>query len=269
MPLTIAQIAAELGIDQATLASKQEIISRYDNQIAGFETSAANAQNTLNEAQRIKAQAETLQATIDQNIANFGINESTTIKLKAQLEAVKAAAKVLEEQGGTKLDLNLPDFSAQAPVDPVKNLESLIVRGFTNINQTTEANNRHIALYGKPMPDAPSVLADEAAQMRMPVLQWADQKYKLTAKAQEIQAAAQKDHETKLVEKAIQEYKEKNPSYAGNPELNGGFPSNFSQVPAPRDGKTVREFSGMSTREKIQNAMSRARDAVASSSGKV
>lgn len=268
MPLTVAQIAAELGIDQATLASKAEIISKYDNQFSTLETSASKAQEQLAEAQRLKAQAETLQATIDQNIANFGINESTTIHLQAQLEAVKAAAKTLEEKGGLKLDLNLPTITPKAPADPIDSLKNLIVQGFTNINQAQEVNNRYLSLFGKPMPDSPSALADEAAQRRLTVSQWADQKYGLANKAQEVAQQEKAKYEAKLKEDAIKEFREKNPSYAGNPELNGGFPSNFPQVPQPRDGKTVREFAGMSTREKIQNAMSRAREAVASS-GKV
>jgi len=268
MPLTVAQIAAELGIDQATLASKAEIISRYDSQISGWEKSASEAQTTLQEAQKLKAQAETLQATIDQNIANFGINESTTIQLQAHLEAVKAAAKTLEEKGGVKLDLNLPTIGAKPVVDPMDNLKGLIVQGFTNINQTQEVNNRYLSLFGKPMPDSPSALADEAAQRRMSVTAWADQKYGLSTKQQEVQQAATAAHEKQIREDAVKEYREKNPSLAGNPDLNGGFPSNYPQVPQPRDGKTVREFAGMSTREKIQNAMSRAKEAVASS-GKV
>ena len=258
---TINELAAELGIDVATL--KPEAVTKWNGYFADAESKAAEAQKKLTEAQ-------TLQSVIDQNIASFGMTETNMAELKANNAALaaanasyKAAMDELKKQGFS--GINIPDIPAgptPPPSDPIKNLQNLIVQGFTNVNQTAEVNNRHMALFGKPMPDSPSALADEAAAHRMSVTQWADQKYGFAAKQQEVQAAAQADHDRKVAEAAVAKYRESNPSNAGNPELNGGLPSNYPQAPPPRDAKNVREFAGMSTRDKIQNALQRAAQVV-------
>ena len=68
---------------------------------------------------------------------------------------------------------------------------------------------------------------------------------------------------------AVTKYKETNPSVAGHPELNGGVPSGYPNIPKPRDTKSVREFSSMSVREKIASAMIRANEFGKSTSGAV
>jgi hypothetical protein len=247
----IETLAADLGLDPKTL--KPEVAAKWNGYLS-------EADKQYKEAQKLKADAEALQQVIDQNIAGFGVTEANNIQLQAQVEALKAAQKTLEEKYGTKIDLKLPEVGKPAQADPVKSLESLIVQGFTNINQAQAANNRYLALYGKPMPDDPSALADEAAAHRMSVSQWADQKYGFAKKQKELDEAAFNAKVKAAADAEIAKYKEANPYTAGNPELNGGMPSNHPLMPKPMEIGKQKEFSGMSAREKVAAMVGRAQE---------
>jgi hypothetical protein len=244
--MTIAEIAAELGLDPATL--KPEVVAKVNSYFSEAEAMRASGEKALQDSQA-------LERVIDQNIAQFGSIDAANMQLSAQLAAIKAAQEDLE-RNGVKLDLKLP--KGPNPVDPVKQLQDMITGGFSNMAQAMEVNNQYLALNGKPMPDSPSLLADEAVRNRMTVAQWADQKYGLTKKQQEVQQAQRQKEMDDYAAKQLQTYKDAHPNNAGHPELNGGFPSNYPAVAAPRDNKTVGEFARLSTREKIVSAMQRA-----------
>lgn len=249
---TLNELAAELGIPAETLAAKADVVTKWNGFFSDAESKAAAGEKAMNDARA-------LQATIDTQIANFGINETTVAGLQAQVAALKAAQAELEKNG-FKLDLKIPDLPNNTP-DPVKNLETLIRNGFTQMGQTVDATNRYFRVFGKPLPEDPATLADKAAAQRLSVHDYMERTYNISAEERKQAEAAETAKLEAFAEKKLQAYKEANPSTAGNPNLNGGVPSNFPAMPKPRESKDIREFSSMSARDKIANAMQRANEA--------
>lgn len=247
---TLADLAAELGIPAETLASKADVVQKWDGYFSSADQKIADAQKKLEDAQN-------LQKTIDEQIATFGINESTNIQLQANLAAIKAAKETLE-QAGVKLDLKLPE---PTKVDPDQDFRTKVVQGFTQMGQAMSVQNRYYQVFGKPMPDDPVSLADEAARNRMSLSDYAEKKYGFSSELQRKQEAELQAKINAGIEAGVKKYQEEHPSNAGHPDLNGGLPSNFPKMPAPRDAKDLRSFSSMTAREKIQSAMERANQA--------
>jgi hypothetical protein len=248
---SLAEFEKSLGLEAGTLTSKP-------NAEATFSGYFSEAETKLAEAQRLTTDAQNLQRTIDEQIAKFGINESSVIQLQAQLAAVKAAHAELEKNG-VKLDLNLPT-NLPAVKDPQEAFRENVVKGFTQIGQAMSVQNRYYQTFGKPMPDDPVALADEAARNGMAYDAYAEKKYGFQAEAKrkaeaEVQAR---------IDAGIKKYQEEHPSNAGHPELNGGLPSNYPAMPKPREAKDLRQFSGLPAREKIADAMRRANEAAKS-----
>lgn len=251
---TVAEIAAELGIPAETLAAKADVVNKWNGYFS-------EAENKSTQGAKALADAQALQQVIDQNIASFGITESTNIQLQAQIEALKAAQKTLADNG-VKIDLNLPTAPAAKSAD--EQFREKVVAGFTQMGQALQVQNRYMSVFGKALPDDPVKLADEAAGNRMSVSDYAERKYGFAAEETRKSTEAQAKREQEIRESAVREYREKNPSVAGHPELNGGLPSNYPAIPAPRDAKDLRTFAALPAREKIADAMNRAMQATKS-----
>ena len=259
---TIRELAAELGIPEETLTAKADIVSKWD----GYFTSA-DARSS--EAQKKLAEAQQLDAVINQNIQSFGYTEANVAQLNASNAAMKAAMESMKSQGFN--GINIPDLPTMTPktTDPMDDLKNIIANGFASVGQTLGVSTRYQRVFGQPLPDDPAMLADEAAKHRMSVSAYAEQKYGITAAEQKLATdKAQKGLDDYAAIK-VKEYAESHASTAGHPELNGGMPSGYPNLPTPRDTKSVREFSQMSKRDKIASAMNRANDLVKSTSGAV
>jgi hypothetical protein len=145
----------------------------------------------------------------------------------------------------------------QAQADPMKELQETIMKGLTNVGQAFDETVRYQRVFGAPIPEAPSTIADRAAKLRLSVPDYMEQTYHIGAKEKEISSAATQKGLDDYAAKKIEEYRAANPVTSGNPDLNGGRPSNYPNIPKPRDAKSVREFSSMSPMQKIQDAKAR------------
>jgi hypothetical protein len=250
--MTVEEILADLGV---TLdPAKADSAKKWNGQLSTLETGSAQK---LADAQKALQDAQALQRVIDDNIAANGLTEANMAQLRANNAALSAALEEVKKAGFT--GINIPNLPPANPTkDPMKELESLIVKGFTNVGQTLNIANRYQRVFGHPMPDDPGTLADEAAARRMDVVAYAEQKYGFAAAEQKAQQEATAKREAEIRAAAVAEYKEKNPNTAGHPELNPGMPSNYPAIPKPRDGASVREMAGMTTRQKIEAAMKHA-----------
>ena len=251
---TVEEILADLGVtvDPAKAAN----VAKWNGTLSA---SQAEAQKKLEDAQA-------LQRVIDENIRTAGLTETNIAQLQASNAAYAAALDAVKKAGFT--GITIPDLSVTKPntADPMETLKSTIVNGFTNIGQTLNEMNRYQRVFGAPIPEDPQTIADKAAASRLSVRDYVEQTYKVSAKEAQIAQEATAKREAEIAAKAVAEYKEKNPSTAGNPNLNGGLPSNYPSMPKPRDTKSVREFATLSAREKISNAMQRATQEVSSRS---
>ena len=249
---SLAEFEQALGLEAGTLTSKPNAENTFKGYFAEADTRSAEAERKLREAQ-------TLQATIDDQIAQFGITESTVNNLQATVAALKAAKETLDKNG-VKLDLNIPEVTPKA--DPDQQFRQNVINGFTQIGQTMAVQNRYFQVFGKPMPDDPVKLADEAASARMSVADYAEKKYGFAA---EQQRKADAELQAKIdagIQAGVKKYQEEHPT----PQFGEapGMPSNFPKMPAPRDAKDLRSFAGLTAREKIADAMSRANQAAKS-----
>lgn len=258
MPLTVEQILADLGV---TLdPAKADAAKGWNGKLSTLETDATQK---LADAQKQLEDAQALQRVIDENIAANGLTEANMAQLRANNAALTAALAEVKRAGFT--GISIPDLPNPQPAkDPVDDLKNLIVRGFTNIQQTQNVSARYQRVTGKPLPDDPSVLADEAAARRMDVMAYAEQKYGLTALEQKANTDRLQKERDDYAALKVKEYQDAHPVTTGHPELQPGVPSNYPAIPAPRDGKSLREFAGMSDRQKIADSMKRVTEAVAS-----
>jgi len=125
------------------------------------------------------------------------------------------------------------------------------------MGQTMNESNRYMRVFGQPIPEDPATLADRAAAARLSVHDYVEQTYKVSAKEKELAAAAEQKRLDDYSAKKVEEYKAAHPVTAGHPELGPGVPSNYPNIPAPRKGDTLREFSAKSPMEKIRDAKER------------
>ncbi len=253
---TLSELETELGLAPGTLTAKPEVATKWNGLLTDGETKLAAAQKALTDAQN-------LQRVIDENIEKNGLNETNIAQLRASNAAMAAALAEVKKAGFT--GITIPEFAVTAPANanPLEELKTLIVKGFTTSSQAMDVANRYFRVFGKAMPDNPTALADEAAKHRLDVATYAEQKYGFAAAEQKLQAEATAKRETEIAERAVAKWKEDNPSTVGNAHLQPGVPSDYPAIPKPREGASVREFAGMTARQKIENSMKRNLEAVA------
>ena len=258
--MTVEEILADLGV---TLdPAKAEAAKTWNGKLSAAQ---GDAQTKLTAAQKQMEDAQALQRVIDDNIRTAGLTETNMAQLQANNAALTAANAALtaaiediKKQGFSGLNIPaLPAITQAAAPDPLKTLQETIVKGFTQMGQTVNEMNRYQRVFGAPLPEDPATLADRAANARLSVRDYMEQTYHVTAKEKEIaDQRVQKDRDDYAAKK-LEEWKAANPVTAGHPDLNGGRPSNYPDIPKPREAKDIRAFSSMSPMQKIQDAKAR------------
>jgi hypothetical protein len=252
--MTVEELLTQLGVPAETLTAKADIVNGFKGELTA---SQAAAQKKLEDAQA-------LDRVINDNIEKFGLNETTNAQLRANNAALTAALAEVKKAGFTGITIpDLPAINSSAK-NPMDELTGMITKGFTQMGQTMNEMNRYQRITGKFLPEDPATLADKAASARLSVHDYMEQTYKLSDMERTQVAEATAKREAEVGEKAVKAWQEAHPNTSGHPELNGGLPSNYPAMPAPRDAKSVREFSTLSTRDKIAGAMKRASEAVGS-----
>jgi hypothetical protein len=252
--MTVEELAAEFGIPAETLAAKPDVVKKWNT---NFATTQSDAATKLAAAEKQLQDAQALQRVIDENIRTAGLTETNIAQLQASNAAYAAALDAVKKAGFT--GITMPDLPTTTPAakDPVADLTGLITKGFTQMGQTLNEMNRYQRVFGSPLPEDPGTIADRAASARLSVRDYMEQTYKVSAKEQENAAAVTAKHEAGLKAKWEEEYKAAHPVTMGHPELGGGVPSNFPNIPKPSDAKGVAEMAGKSPMEKIRMARDR------------
>jgi len=123
--------------------------------------------------------------------------------------------------------------------------------------------NKYQRLFdGKPLPDDLDVLAREATAARKPFPQYVAEKYDFAGQEKKLNLQTQQKHDEEIRAAAIREYQEKHPVTHGNPELQRGAPSRYSQVARPREGQDLKTFGNLSARQKIAQSVAKTRAAL-------
>lgn len=258
--MKVEDILAALGVQVDP--AKASVIQEWNGKLTASET---EAQQRLDAAQKKVSDAEALDRIINENIRTAGLTETSVAQLQANNAALTAAntqlrtaVESIKAQGFTGISIpELPKTVTQAQADPMKELQETIMKGLTNVGQAFDETVRYQRVFGSPIPEAPSTIADRAAKLRLSVPDYMEQTYHIGAKEKEIAAASTQKGLDDYAAKKVEEYRAANPVTFGNPDLNGGRPSNYPNIPKPRDGKSLREFSAMSPMQKIQDAKAR------------
>lgn len=254
---TLDTLAAELGIDPATLQAKGEVVAKWNGYLSQADTKYREATEAVEQAKRD-------QQAIDEQITKFGVSETRLAELESANAAYKAALETAKGQG-VNIDLSaIRTPTAPTPADPIKTVESLMRSNFANMGDAMRVQAQYQGVFGKPFEDDPVKLIDEAQAARMPVIQYAEQKYKFGEERQKQAAAETQRKIDEGVQAGVKKYKEDNPVTAGNPSLARGLASKHPQVFKPRTSAESSDFRRMSPRERIAASVSRVTSALAS-----
>jgi hypothetical protein len=258
--MKVEEILAALGVEVDP--AKASVVQEWNGKLSASEN---EAQTRLSEAQSKVQEAEALQRVIDDNIRTAGLTETNIAQLRANNASLSAAnaqlitaVESIKSQGFDGITIpDLPKTNVQPSSDPMKELKETLMNGFGQIGQTINEMNRYQRVFGTAIPEDPATIADRAAKNRQSVHDYVEQTYKVSAKEYEIaQAKVQKEKDDYASQK-IEAYKAEHPVTAGHPELGPGVPSNYPNIPKPRDVKDVRAFSQLSPMQKIQDAKAR------------
>jgi hypothetical protein len=262
MSFTLDTLAQELGIDPATLQAKSDVVAKWNGYLSEADTKYIQATAAQKEAKEAVEKAARDQQAIDEQIKSFGMTEATVTELRASNAAMKAALEQAK-QSGLNIDLSsIPDPKAAPVVDPVKTVDQLMRSNFANMGAALQVQTRYQAVFGKPFTDDPVKLIDEAAAARMPLAQYAEQKYKFAEETQRQSEAATQQKIQEGIDAGVKKYKEENPVTTGNPSLTRGAASKFPKIFKPRDAASAKEFRSLPPRERIAASVARAREAI-------
>ena len=173
------QFAADFGIDPATLRAKPDVAAKYNGYLSEAATQYQKATAAQQRAEESLETAKRDQSAIDDQIAQFGVSETRLAELQASNAALSAAMEEVKKQGLNVNIPNLPVHKVDAP-DPIKSVDQLMRSNFANMGQAMQVQARYQSVFGKPFTDDPIKLVDEATAARMPVAQYAEQKYKFS-----------------------------------------------------------------------------------------
>ena len=158
MSFTLDTLADELGIPRETLASKGDVVAKWNGYLSEADTKYSQATQAQKDALATLEAAKNEQRVIDENIAKFGMTEANIIALRANNAAMEAQLKTLKEQG---LDVTIP---TAPPVNQPAAFDPNSVPAH-DVNTTSKygfkASNEYQRIFGKPIPDDIDVLADE------------------------------------------------------------------------------------------------------------
>ena len=257
MAFTLDVLANELGIDPSTLASKSDVVAKWNGYLSEADTKYTSATAAQRDAESKLEAVQNEQRVIDDNIAKFGMTEANVIALQANNAALRASLEELKKQG-MNVEIpalpNSPANPAKPEFDPTKfqqDVNQSLILGF-------DMNNRYQRLYGAAMPDDLATLLRESQQARKPLQTYVAEKYDFAGREKSQRDEAQAKHDASVAEKAVNEWREKNPVTSGHPDLARGVASRHPQVVRERPAAD-KSFANLSTREKIAQSVSRTR----------
>lgn len=236
MAKTVEEVLRDTGL------TDEQIKALDPKVVTGVTTLVTSANTALEQAELAQ---RGVRKTLDEEI-NPALDKWANDKAayETKLAAYEAALKAAKEGG-----FQVPEIIGKPATDPARNPDGTFVAGKNQVPGSPEfvSNLRKEAgaaigsmldltwkyqyLYGKPMPDSPTVLIAEANTQRMDPVAWASKKYDFSGKEAEIKAAEQKKHDDKLVADAIAENDKKWAEKVGNnPMIRQAEVSRFSTI---------------------------------------
>jgi hypothetical protein len=258
---TVAELLKSAGVaDDVVAGLPKEVASTLEGYISQADSKLSTAAQEAQKAEESRRQAELERKEIDTYVKTYETSLNAQGSLKAKYDANVAYLKSLKAQG---FDVDVPD---DEPVDPAKRSVvpgspaiggnavdegKILGRVGSVMSQWLDANNEHIRLYGVPIPDPSTSIADEAARARKPVGEYIADKYKF----RERQGAKEKEvYDARVaadVKAKVDEERRKDAERNGsNPNLRGGESSRSSFVPKIKGEEFHKADGNMPVRER-------------------
>src|ERR1700677_577326 len=168
MAFTLNDLANELGIPVETLASKGDVVNKWNGYLSEADTKYQTATRAQKEALETLESAKREQQVIDEQIQKFGVTEARLAELETAV-AVRDAAIESVKKSGFKVDMpTLPTPKATPAADPAAEWK----QGFRQMGAAMRVQAKYQEIHGKPATFDPIALVDEAIANRMDVEAW-------------------------------------------------------------------------------------------------
>ena len=252
MAFTLDVLAQELGIDPSTLASKGDVVAKWNGYLTKADTQYHDADKAQKEALATLEQAKREQTAIDEQIQKFGVTETSLAEYKAANAALTAALEEVKKSGFNVNMPNLPTPKAPAAADPADQWK----QGFKQMGAAMRVQAKYQAIHGKPYPDDPTALVDEAIARHMDVEAYAEQKYNFAAESARVQKEVAAKHDAEIAAAAVKKYQDDNPQRT--PLDQRGVASKHPQIYKPREAADAKKFAKLPAKERIAQSRARA-----------
>lgn len=238
---TVAEVLKSSGFDDAAIAGlDQRALTAFQGVLSTAEQERVRAET----AQR--AANELFEREINPALNAWGNKEAT---LSAERDYYKTLAEKAKDGGfiaevppfqnttgnpgtsGNPGQSRNPNDGRWTQVPGSPDLREIENRAGNAIAVITDLNWKYQTLFGQPLPESPTALAAEAAQRRMPLNEYAAQKYNFSQREKELADAKQKEHDD-AIRKAEREAVEKQYAerYGSNPNVRQAEPSRFADL---------------------------------------
>jgi len=256
----LAELLKTAGVaDDVAAGLPKELAATLEGYISEADTKLSTAAQKAAEAEEARRQAEIERRDVQKYVDDYSASLNEQGSLKAKYEATLAYLESLKTQG---FDVKIPGADSgdgKKPIVPgspavggnAVDENKILGKVGSVMSQWLDANNEHIRLYGVPIPDNSTEIAEEAARARKPVGKYLAEKYKFaeTRKQKEIetrnadiQAAAKK-----IAEETLRVEAEKRGS---NPNLRPGESSRSSHIPTIKSEEFHKADGNVPTRER-------------------
>jgi hypothetical protein len=231
---TVAEIFKSQGMTDEQIAALDQKV------IQGFTQVLSTADQAKEAAELKERQLKDYVATqINPMLDEYGTKNTN---LSAEAAFYKAQAEAANANGFLPADA--PGYAATAaPRDPstgqyvaggnavpgspdLKQYESKIGQAVFTL---ADLQWRYQSLFGRPMPESPSQLAQEAAAQHMSTVDYAAKKYGFAQKEQEVAAKTRQEEIDRIVNEKVSEHKRQIAERQANPMLAAAETSQFSQ----------------------------------------
>jgi hypothetical protein len=223
------------GLDQRAAQGFTQILSTADQEKAAA-TQAREAAE-LKERQLKDYVANQINPMLDEyGTKNTNLSAEAAF-YKAQADAAKANGFLPADAPGYVAPGAPPRDPAsgqyvaggnQVPGSPdLKQYESKIGQAVFTLS---DLQWKYQTLFGRPMPDAPSQLAQEAAAQHLSVVDYAAKKYGFQQKEQEVAQKTRQEEIDRIVNEKVSEHKRQIAERQANPMLAAAESSQFSQI---------------------------------------
>jgi hypothetical protein len=240
---TVQELLKSSGLTDEVIAGlPKEAITTFGGVLTEANTKLSTAAQEAQKAEEARRQAELERKEVTEYVNKYETSLNEQGSLKAKYDAAVAYLESLKTQG---FDVKIPgaetgNGNGKKPVVPGSPAmgdnavdEGKILGRVGNVmSQWLDANNEHIRLYGVPIPDPSTTIAEEAARARKSVGDYIAEKYQFkarqTAKEKEAyDARVAADVAAKVAERDRLDAEKR----GSNPNLRAGESSRNSFVP--------------------------------------